>query len=133
MSMQYTAKKPFNSVVILKEGELRYRFQEDHIFKYIRYNQITKVKVHTDLFRRYFAYLLAPFMVISQMGVGFAVGFDWIVLLNVLVWLLLMGVYLSRKKVYTVQIKKGPLTAEVYATHQLKEAKMIQKAIESHC
>ena len=133
MSMQYTAKKPFNSVVILKEGELRYRFQEDHIFKDIRYNQITKVKVHSDLFRQYFAYFLAPFMVISQLGVGFAVGFDWIVILNVLVWLLLIGVYLRSKKVYTVQIKKGPLTAEVYATHQLKEAKMIQQAIESHC
>jgi len=133
MSMQYTAKKPFNSVVILKEGEFRYRFQEDHVFKDIRYNQITKVKVHTDLFRRYFAYLLAPFMVISQLGVGFAVGFDWIVLLNVLVWLLLMVVYLRSKKVYTVQIIKGPLTADIYATHQLKEAKMIQHAIESHC
>ena len=44
-----------------------------------------------------------------------------------------MVVCLRSKKVYTVQIKKGPLTAEVYATHQLKEAKMIQQAIESHC
>ena len=60
-------------------------------------------------------------------------GFDWIVLLNVLVWLLLMIVYLRSKKLYTVQIIKGPLTADIYATHQLKEAKMIQKAIESHC
>lgn len=59
MSMQYTAKKPFNSVVILKEGEFRYRFQEDHIFKDIRYNQVTKVKVHTDLFRWYFVYLFS--------------------------------------------------------------------------
>ena len=113
MSMQYTAKKPFNSVVILKEGELRYRFQEDHIFKDIRYNQITKVKVHTDLFRRYFTFLLPLFMIISLLVVGFTEGFDWIIILNELVWLLLMGVYLRSKKVYTVQIKKGPLTAEV--------------------
>ena len=89
--------------------------------------------MHSDLFRQYFTYLLAPFMVISQLGVGFVEGFGWSTILNLLVWLLPMCVYLRSKKVYTVQIKKGPLTAEVYATHQLKEAKMIQQVIESHC
>ena len=109
MSMQYTAKKPFNSVVILKEGELRYRFQKDHIFKDIRYNQITKVKVHSDLFRQYFAYFLAPFMVISQLGVGFAVGliglYSLMYWFGCCLWLFIYAV----KKCIPCKSKKVPL------------------------
>ena len=63
--MQYTAKKPFNSVLIVRPDGMRYRFQEDHVFKDIRYAQVTKVKVKSDLYRKYFLFLLAPFMIIS--------------------------------------------------------------------
>ena len=131
--MQYTAKKPFNSVLIIRPDGMRYRFQEDHLFKDIRYAQVTKVKVKSDLYRKYLLFLLAPFMIISQLALGYTEGFNWSNISNALVWLAMFGVYLSMKKVYFVHVIKGPLTAEVFAPHQRKEAYAIKKAIESHC
>ena len=38
--MQYTANKTYNSVLIIYPSGLRYRFQEDHVFKEIRFAQV---------------------------------------------------------------------------------------------
>ena len=48
--MQYTVNKPYNSVLIIQPTLLRYRLKEDHIFKEIRYAQVTGVKVKKDFF-----------------------------------------------------------------------------------
>ena len=130
--MQYTAKKPFNSVLIIRPDGMRYRFQEDHLFKDIRYAQVTKVVVKTDRYRN-FIFIAAPFLVLGNLHFMYADGFHWSNISNALAWIIMLGVYLSMKKVYFVHVIKGPLTAEVFATHQRKEAYAIKKAIESHC
>ena len=48
--MQYTSNKPYNSILIIQPSGLRYRLQEDHIFKEIRYTQVTGVKIKKDFF-----------------------------------------------------------------------------------
>ena len=130
--MQYTAKKPFNSVLILHPDGLRYRFQEDHVFKDIRFAQVMNVKVKADLYRN-FIVLLAPFLVIANLHLMYVEGFHWTNISNALVWVVLFCFYLGMKKVYCIHIIKGPLTAEVFATHSRKEAYAIKAAIESRC
>lgn len=130
--MQYTAKKPFNSVLILHPDGLRYRFQEDHVFKDIRFAQVMNVKVKADLYRN-FIVLLAPFLVIANLHLMYVEGFHWTNISNALVWVVLFCFYLGMKKVYFVHIIKGPLTAEIFATHSRKEAYAIKAAIESRC
>ena len=130
--MQYTAKEPFNSFLILHPDGLRYRFQEDHVFKDIHFAQVTNVKVKSDLYRN-FIVLLAPFLVIANLHLMYVEGFHWTNISNALVWIIFIGVYLGIKKVYLIHIIKGPLTAEVFATHSRKEAYAIKAAIESRC
>ena len=130
--MQYTAKKPFNSVLILHPDGLRYRFQEDHMFKDIRFAQVTNVKVKSDLYRNFIVFL-APFLVIGNLHLVYVEGFHWTNISNVLVWVVLLCFYLGMKKVYLIHIIKGPLTAEVFATQSRKEAYAIKAAIESRC
>ena len=130
--MQYTAKKPFNSVLIIQPTGLRYRLQEDHVFKEIRYAQVTGVKLKKDHFRFYFGYIIAPlmitgyFFIIQEQGVNFING------LNLILWCCVLGLHFFFKQGYTISIDKGPLTAEVYMTEKLVEARKIKKEIESH-
>jgi hypothetical protein len=58
--MQYTANKPYNSVLIIQPSGLRYRLQEDHVFKEIRYTQVTGVKIKKDFFLFLMGYIIAP-------------------------------------------------------------------------
>ena len=112
--MQYTAKTPHNSILILQPEGLRYRFQEDHVFKDIRYSQITGVKVKRNLFKYYFAFLLAPFMLLSQFYIMYSEGFNEVNIFNVIIWFILMLSNALTKNIHVVNIEKGPLTAEVY-------------------
>ena len=130
--MQYTAKLPHNSVLILQPEGLRYRFQEDHVFKDIRYSQITGVKVKRNLIKYYFVFLLGPFMLLSQFYMMYSEGFNEINIFNAIVWFILMLMNALMKNIHLVNVKKGPLTAEVYGTHDAKEAKAIKRAIEIH-
>ena len=75
--MQYTAKPPHNSVLILQPEGLRYRFQEDHVFKDIRYSQITGVKVKKNLFIHYINLFIPPFVFITQLYSIFTDGLNW--------------------------------------------------------
>ncbi len=54
--MQYTANKPHNAVLIIQGSGIRYRLNEDHIFKDIRFAQITAIKLKADsnFFPRFF-------------------------------------------------------------------------------
>lgn len=131
--MQYTAKTPHDSVLILQADGLRYRYQEDHVFKDMRYSQVTEINVYSDLYRKYFSIILAPLMIISQLAIGYFEGFHWTNISNAIVWIVFLGVYLFMKKVYVIKVVKGPLTAEVFATHSRSEAHSIKNAIESHC
>ena len=77
IAMQYTAKTPHNSVLILQPEGLRYRFQEDHLFKDIRYSQITGVKVKRNLFIHYINFFIPPFVFITQLYSIFTDGLNW--------------------------------------------------------
>ena len=81
---------PHNSVLILQPECLRYRFQEDHVFKDIRYSQITGVKVKRNLIKYYFVFLLGPFMLLSQFYMMYSEGFNEINIFNAIVWFILM-------------------------------------------
>ena len=130
--MQYTAKKPLNSVLILQPDTFRYRYEEDQIFKEIRYEQVTNIKVKSDQYRN-FIFILAPFLIIGDLYHIYDEGFNWINFSNALVWFTMLCVNLGMKKVYFVRVIKGPLTAEVFATHSHKEANSIKTAIELCC
>ena len=130
--MQYTANKPYNSVLIIHPSGLRYRLQEDHIFKEIRFAQVTGVKLKKDHIRFYFGYILAPLMIIGHLFIIQEQGLNFINGLNLIFWCAVLGLNFFYKQAYTVAILKGPLTAEVYMTEKLVEARKIKKEIESH-
>ena len=130
--MQYTTNKPYDSVLIVQSSGLRYRLQPDHLFKEIRYSQITGVKIKKDYHRSYFGFILAPLMIIGQFLALQEQGLNWINGLNLLVWIVLEGICLFMKPTFTVAVQKGPLTAEVFMTHNHKFVKRIKKEIESH-
>ena len=130
--MQYTANKPYNSVLIIQPSGMRYRFQDDHVFKEIRYAQVTGVKLKKDIFRLYIGYLLAPISLIGQFFIILEQGLNFINGLNLIFWCTVLGLHFFYKQAYTVTILKGPLAAEVYRTEKLKQALKIKKEIESH-
>lgn len=130
--MQYTANKPADAVLIVLPDGLRYRLQADHLFKDIRYPQITGVKIKKDRYRYYFSYFLVPLMILGQFFTIQEQGLNWINGLNLLVWVVLGGVYLFTKPTFTVAVQKGPLTAEVFMTHDHKMVKQIKKEIETY-
>ena len=125
-------KKPFNSVLIIRPDGLRYRFQEDHFFKDIRYAQVTNVKVKSDLYRKYFFNLLAPFMIISQLAIGYLEGFHWSNISNALVWVVLFCFYLFMKSVL-YSYNKRSINGWSFCDLIRKEAYAIKNAIESRC
>ena len=129
--MQYTANKPYNSVLIIQPSGLRYRLHYDHVFKEIRYAQVTGVKIKKDLFRLYFIYLLLPLALIGQLFLIQEEGLSFINGLNFFFWCIALGLYFLNKQAYTLTILKGSLAAEVYLTYELKEARKIKKEIES--
>lgn len=130
--MQYTAKKPFNSVLIIQPTGLRYRLQEDHVFKEIRYAQVTGVKLKKDHFRFYFGYIIAPLMITGHFFIIQEQGLNYINGINLIFCGAVLGLHFFFKQVYTISIDKGPLTAEVYMTEKLVEGRKIKKEIESH-
>ncbi len=130
--MQYTANKPYNSVLIIQPSGLRYRLQEDHIFKEIRYAQVTGVKLKKDHFRFYFVYIIAPLMIIGYFFIIQEQGLNLINGLNLIFWCCVLGLHFFYKQVYTLSIDKGPLTADIYMTEKLAEGRKIKKEIESH-
>ena len=129
--MQYTAKKPYNSVLIVSPKGLRYRFQEDHVFKDIHYAQITKVKLRYDLFRFYLLALI-PLLITAHIYALMTEGFHWPYVLNLSLWALLLMYLVLTKNLYTIEIHKGPLVADVFISKNREEAKHIKKEIESH-
>lgn len=130
--MQDTANKPYNSVLIIQPSGLRYRFQDDHVFKEIRYNQVTGIKLEKDLFRFYIIYLLAPMALIGQLFVIKDQGLHFINGLNLIFWFAVLGLHFFYKNAYTITLLKGSLKAKVYRTKNLKEVRKIKKEIESH-
>ena len=130
--MQYTANKPYNSVLIIQPSGLRYRLQEDHIFKEIRYTQLTGIKIKKDYARLYFGYFLAPLIIFGQFFIIQEQGLNWVNGLNLLVWFVFFGMHFLFKLTFTIAVQKGPLTAEVFMTHNYKMVKQIKKEIESH-
>lgn len=129
--MQYTSKKPFHSVLIIKPSGLCYRLQEDHQFKEIRYAQVTKVKVKKDPSANFFRIYFVLFVSQSIMHY-YEHGLNLFLAANLILIACMVAYQILGKQIFTFAIEKGPLTAEVFSTHQLAEAKKIKKEIESH-
>jgi hypothetical protein len=129
--MQYTANKPHNAVLIIQDSGIRYRLKEDHIFKDIRFAQITVIKLKADsnLFPRFFLDIIG---IVSNSAIIYFVGYSTIVLLNLVFWIFLGVTNLWQKQNYTVEVHKGPLVAEVFISNNKNEALQIKKEIESH-
>jgi len=129
--MQYTANKPHNAVLIIQDSGIRYRLNEDHIFKDIRFAQITAIKLKADsnLFPRFFLDIIG---IVSNSAIIYFVGYSTIVLLNLVFWIFLGVTNLWQKRNYTVEVHKGPLVAEVFISNNKNEALQIKKEIESH-
>ena len=128
--MQYTANKPHNAVLIIQDSGIRYRLKEDHIFKDIRFAQITAIKLKADSsFLRFFLDIIG---ILSNSAVMYFVGYSTIVLLNLVFWIFLGVTNLWQKRNYTVEVHKGPLVAEVFISNNKNEALQIKKEIESH-
>ena len=128
--MQYTANKPHNAVLIIQDSGIRYRLKEDHIFKDIRFAQITAIKLKADSgFLRFFLDIVG---ILSNSAVMYFVGYSTIVLLNLVFWIFLGVTNLWQKRNYTVEVHKGPLVAEVFISNNKNEALQIKKEIESH-
>jgi len=128
--MQYTANKPFNSVLIIHQDGIRYRLKEDHLFKNIRYAQITTIKLKADLIF-FYRLILIPLGILSHSMILYLEGYSIIVLLNLIFWLVWGGRSLFQKRDYKLEINKGPLISEVFITKHKKEAQQIRKEIES--
>ncbi|MDC0643357.1 hypothetical protein OAP39_02030 [Flavobacteriaceae bacterium] len=129
--MQYTANKPHNAVLIIQDSGIRYCLKEDHIFKDIRFAQITVIKLKADsnLFPRFFLDIIG---IVSNSAIIYFVGYSTIVLLNLVFWIFLGVTNLWQKRNYTVEVHKGPLVAEVFISNNKNEALQIKKEIESH-
>lgn len=129
--MQYTANKPHNAVLIIQDSGIRYRLKEDHIFKDIRFAQITVIKLKADsnLFPRFFLDIIG---ILSNSAIIYFVGYSTIVLLNLVFWIFLGVTNLWQKRNYTVEVHKGPLVAKVFISNNKNEALQIKKEIESH-
>lgn len=127
--MQYTTNKPFDSVLIVQASGLRYRLQSDHLFKDIPYPQITKVKIIKDKSRILIAAYI-PFIILSQWENIISGEWNWLTVTFLILILIETIWFFCSQSVYTLAIEKGPLTAEVFMTHQLAEVEAIKKDIE---
>ena len=129
--MQYTANKPHNAVLIIQDSGIRYRLNEDHIFKDIRFAQITAIKLKADsnFFPLFFFDIIG---ILSNSAVMYFVGYSTIAMLNLVFWIFLGVSNLMQKRNYTVEVHKGPLVAEVFISNNKNEALQIKKEIESH-
>ena len=130
--MQYTANKPYNSVLIIHPEGVRYRLQEDHVFKDIRYNQITSVKIKRDVFLLIFGYILGPLQLLFFIYLSIFEGLDLLNGIELVFWI---GYVLSIVLIpfhTTLVINKGSLVIEAFKTTTLGQVNQIKKEIESH-
>ena len=104
--MQYTSKKTFPSVLIIKPSGLRYRLQEDHHFKEIRYAQATKVKVKKDPYVISF-WIYLPFLFFSQLGQYHDRGFDLFQVTNLILIACIVSYLILGQQIFTVAIEKN--------------------------
>ena len=130
--MQYTAKKPYNSVLIVREEGLRYRLQEDHLFKDIRYNQITGITIKRDLFLFFCAYVLAPLQWLFYIVLFIDSGFDLLYGIQLVFWTDFLLSFVKIPFNSSLVINKGSLAIEVVKIAKLRQLKQIKKEIESH-
>lgn len=129
--MQYTAKKPYDSQLIMNPNGFRYRLKAEHHFKEIRYAQLTNMKLKKDYSRLYFGFLLAPLMIVGQFFIVQDQGLIFINGLNLFFWCSVLGAVVFFRSKYTLVVEKGALSAEIFVTQDRQEAQEIKKTIES--
>ena len=106
----------------VENSELCYRLSKDHLVKKIPFSQITLVKIKTN-------YPLMPFFsAIScfiSAGIIFSTDYSLISIVNGLMWLCFALYIFSIKQVFTLEVHKRPLIAEVFIIESKKEAQYI--------
>ena len=106
----------------VENSELSYRLSENHLVKKIPFSQITLVKIKTN-------YPLMPFFsAIScfiSAGIIFSTDYSLISIVNGLMWLCFALYIFSIKQVFTLEVHKRPLIAEVFIIESKKEAQYI--------
>ncbi len=130
--MQYTAKKPFNSVLIIQPSGLRYRLQEDHVFKEIRYMQVRGVQIKRDFYLLFFAYVVAPLQLLFLIYLSLYEGLTWPYGIELIFWGGYLIAHFFIPHNFKVVINKESLLSEIFITAKLRQAKKIKKEIESH-
>ncbi len=125
-------KKPYNSVLIVREEGLRYRLQEDHFFKDIRYNQITGITIKSDLVVLFCGYILGSIQLLFFVYLSFFQGLDMFYGIELVFWTGYLLFFVLIPFNHSLLIHKGSLGIEVYKTSQLRQVKQIKKEIESH-
>lgn len=130
--MQYTANKPHNGVLIINAAGLKYRLQEDHVFKEIRYAQVREVKIKYDFFLFMIGRVFAPLQLLFFIFLSIFHALTWPIGIELIFWFgyLFVAFFIPLK--YTVVVHKGPIVAEVFITEKKREAQRIKKEIESH-
>lgn len=130
--MQYTAKKPYYSVLIVHPEGVRHRLQEDHVFKDIRYNQITSVKIKRDVFLLIFGYILGPLQLLFFIYLSIFEGLDLLYGIELAFWIGYVLAFLLIPFHTTLVISKGSIVIEAFKTTTLGQVNQIKKEIESH-
>ena len=130
--MQYTANKPHNGVLIIQAAGLRYRLQEDHVFKEIRYAQVREVKIKYDFFLFLIGRVFAPLQLLFFIFLSIFHALTWPIGIELIFWFGYLFVTFFIPLKYTVVVHKGPIVAEVFITEKKREAQRIKKEIESH-
>ena len=106
----------------VENSELSYRLSEDHLVKEIPFFQITLVKIKTN-------YPLMPFFseisCFISSGIIFSTDYSLISIVNGLMWLCFALYIFSIKQVFTLEVHKRPLIAEVFIIESKKEAQYI--------
>ena len=90
----------------VENSELSYRLSEDHLVKKIPFSQITLVKIKTN-------YPLMPFFSAISCFIS-------------------AGIIFRIKQVFTLEVHKGPLIAEVFITESKKESQYIKTQIKQN-
>ena len=90
----------------VENSGLRYRLSEDHLVKEIPFSQITLVKIKTN-------YPFMPFFLAISCFIS-------------------AGIIFRIKQVFTLEVHKGPLIAEVFITESKKESQYIKTQIKQN-
>ena len=130
--MQYTANKPYNSILIIQPSGLRYAFRRIMFLKEISLYSSDRGKNQKRFFLFLMGYIIAPLQLLFFIYLSYDQGLSWPNGIELIFWGGYLCSYFFIPINFTVVIKKGSLSSDVFMTPRLSQAKAIKKEIESH-